>query len=250
MMMVAMMGLPLVIIIRVIYNALELKEQQLREQNLENRLYMAERRYDLILQNINETRKLRHNMKYHMSVIRGLLETQSYTELEQYLDSYHILLAARDMELPLYAKNQTVNILAGYYAGQAKAEHIHTEFNIRIPPELPVDRAHLTVLLGNLWQNALEACRKLPPEAKRYIKTSILARQNKLMLQCVNSAEKIQKNEDGQYISAKGFDHGSGLSSVEDVVSLYGGFCEFDFNGHEFSCSIALPLPTAPGGMP
>lgn len=248
MLIVAVMQLTMIIIIRVIYNTLNVKEQQLREQALKSRLSMAESQYSMITENIDEVRRLRHDMKYHMNVIRGFLEEQNYEELRQYLDSYQTELAALDTELPLYTQNQTVNILAGYYARRAKAEGVRAEFTIQLPVELPISRTHLTVLLGNLWQNALEACGELAESTDRYIKTFIAVRQNKFILQCFNSAVHIRQDEDGRYISTKGPGHGSGLTSVEDIVGLYGGFCEFGFDGREFSCSIVLPLPVCVGG--
>ena len=248
MMMVAMMALTLIIVIRVIYSTQEVKEQQLREQALESCLSMAENQYSLISESIYEVRRLRHDMKYHMNVIHGLLEQESYEELQQYLDSYYSELTALDTELPLFTQNQTVNILAGYYARRARTQGIRTEFTIQLPTELPIDRPHLTVLLGNLWQNALEACEELPKGADRCIKTSSAVRQDKFMLLCVNSAAKIRQDEDGRYISTKGSGHGSGLTSIEDIVSLYSGFCEFGFDGHEFSCSVVLLLPSGGGG--
>ena len=106
-----------------------------------------------------------------------------------------------------------------------------------------MDRTHLTGLLGNLWQNALEACLRLPPGADRFITATIALRRNKLMFQFRNSAAGVQRDKDGQYISAKGPAHGNGLAIIEDIVGLYDGFCEFDFDGAVFSCSIILPLP-------
>lgn len=244
----ATMLLTMIIAIRIIYNTLDVKEQQLREHALKSRLSMAESQYSLIMENINEVRRLRHDMKYHMSVIHGFLENQRYDELQQYLNSYQSELTALDTELPLYTQNQTVNILAGYYARRAKAEGIRTEFTIQLPVELPISRTHLTVLLGNLWQNALEACEELTGDTDRYIRTSIAVRQNKFMLQCVNSAVHVRQDEHGQYVSTKGLGHGSGLTSVEDIVGLYSGFCEFGFDRHEFFCSAVLPLPLGGGG--
>lgn len=248
MLMQAMMALTLIIIIRVLYNTLEIKEQQFRVQDLQSRLVMAERQYSMITENIEEVRKLRHDMKYHMNIIHGLLENQNYGELRQYLDSYQSELAALDAELPLYTRNQTVNILAGYYARRAEAGGVRTEFTIQLPADLPINRTHLTVLLGNLWQNALESCEELSPPAERYIKTSITVRKNKFMLQCVNSAAHVRRDGDGLYISTKGLGHGNGLPSIRDIVGLYNGFCEFDFDGREFSCSAVLPLPVSVGG--
>lgn len=248
MLMVTMMALTVIIVIRVIYNTLEVKEQRLRQQALQNRLSAAEKQYTLISDNIDEVRRLRHDMKYHMNVIQGLLDQQDYGALRQYLNDYHSQQTALNTDLPLYTQNQTVNILAAHFANRAQAEDIRTEFNIHLPAELPVDRTHLTGLLGNLWQNALEACMELPKDSDRFITTVIAIRQDKLMLQCLNSAASVLQDKDGHYISTKGPTRGSGLTSIEDIVSLYDGFCEFGFNGQVFSCSIVLPLLANEGG--
>lgn len=75
MLMVAMMALTVIIIIRVLHSALIAKEQQLRQETLQNRLPMAENQYALISENIEQVRKLRHDMKHHMNIIRGFLES-------------------------------------------------------------------------------------------------------------------------------------------------------------------------------
>lgn len=249
MLMVAVMELTVIVIIRMLYSTLTAKEQQLREDNLQNRLSMAETQYALISENIEQIRKLRHDMKHHMNVVHGFVEGQRYDELRQYLDDYQSDLAALNSELPLYSSNQSANILAGYYAQRAQAEGIRTEFSIRLPKELPLNQIHLTVLLGNLWQNALEACQELPNNSDRWIKTSISLCQGKFMLQCTNSAAYVRQSEDGTFLSTKGTGHGNGLAGIEDITKLYNGFCEFSFDGQIFSASVVLPLTTVQGGL-
>lgn len=117
-----------------------------------------------------------------------------------------------------------------------------------MPEELPLDQTQLTVLLGNLWQNALEACQELPKDAERWIKTSIALQQNKFMLQCMNSAAHVCQNKEGRFLSTKGTGHGNGLAGVEDITNLHHGFCEFRFDGQIFSASVVLPLSTETGG--
>lgn len=245
MLMVAVMELTVIIIIRLLYSTLIAKEQQLREENLKNRCLMAEQQYALISENIEQVRKLRHDMKHHMNIVHGLLDSQRYDELQNYLDDYQSDLSALDTELPLYTRNQTVNILAGYYVQRANAEGIQTDFSIRLPEELPIDQTQLTVLLGNLWQNALEACQELPQDSDRWIKTSISLYQGKFMLQCANSAAHVLQSEDGTFLSTKGSGHGNGLAGIEDITSLYNGFCEFDFDGQVFSTSVVLPFSSS-----
>lgn len=248
MLVVAMMALTVVIIIHSIYNALEVQEQEQKSQYLHAQLNMAENQYALICENIDQVRKQRHDMKYHMNVMRGLLEYQNYEELHRYLDSFQSELAVLDKSLPLFTQNQTVNILAGYYANRAAEDGIQTEFTIQLPAELPIGRTHLTILLGNLWQNALEACQELPEGAHRRIKTSIAFQHNKFLLKSSNSAVRVSRDAQGRFLSTKGKDRGSGLAGMENIVSLYEGYCECDFDGQEFTFSAVLPLPSSAGG--
>lgn len=250
MLVVAMMALTVVIIIRSIYNALEVQEQEQKSQYLHAQLNMAENQYALICENIDQVRKQRHDLKYHMNVIRGLLEYQDYEELHRYLDSFQSELAILDKSLPLFTQNQTVNILAGYYANRAAEEGIQTEFTIQLPAKLPIGRTHLTVLLGNLWQNALEACQELPEGTRRWIKTSIALQQNKFLLKSANSAVRVSRDAQGRFLSTKGEERGRGLAGMENIVSMYDGYCECDFDGREFTFCAVLPLPASGGGEP
>lgn len=250
MLMVATMELTVLIIIRVLYSTLEAKEQQLRQESLQSRLSMAESQYALMSENMDQVRRLRHDMKYHMNVIRGFLEQQNYEELRKYLDDYQSELAALDTQLPLFTKNQTVNILAGYYARRAQEEGIRTDFTIQLPEDLPIARTQLTVLLGNLWQNALDACRTLPHGRKRFIRTSIALQQGKFMLKCTNSAAHVRRDHNGRFLSTKGAGRGSGLAGVEDMVAMHHGFCEFTFDGQLFTASVVLPLAAEEAGAP
>lgn len=242
MVVVAMMELTIVIVIRSIYNALEVQEQEQQTQYLHAQLDMAENQYALICENMDQVRRQRHDLKYHMNVMRGLLECQDYPELHRYLDSLNSEMAVLDRALPLYTKHQAVNILAGYYANRASEEGIQTEFTIQLPTELPISRIHLTVLLGNLWQNALEACQELPEGTCRQITTCIALQQNKFLLKSTNTASHVIRDEAGSFLSTKGKDRGRGLGGIESIVRLYDGFCEYDFDGQTFTLSAVLPL--------
>ena len=50
----------------------------------------------------------------------------------------------------------------------AQKDGIRFEARVFIPSVLPFQSGHLAIIFGNLLENALEACRKLPQE-QRYI---------------------------------------------------------------------------------
>lgn len=60
--------------------------------------------------------------------------------------------------------------LMRFYLTQAKDEGIRVEVSLPLPKQLPVPESDVCVLLGNLLENALSACRKLSPSQDRYIR--------------------------------------------------------------------------------
>ena len=89
--------------------------------------------------------------------------------------------------------NIVVDSLVNHKYALAQKDGIQFEARVFIPSVLPFQSGHLAIIFGNLLENALEACRKLPQE-QRYI--ILEATYIKEMLQiCIknSSSEKLKK---------------------------------------------------------
>lgn len=114
-----------------------------------------------------DVQKLKHDLKnklfglYHLIVAgdtRTLLEQVQIfcKELEQ-------------IDADSYTANPSVDTVLRIKLGLAKAEGIKVDFLILIPKRLEIDYGDIGVLYGNLLDNAIEACKKIP-EKKRFIR--------------------------------------------------------------------------------
>jgi sensor histidine kinase regulating citrate/malate metabolism len=228
--------------IRMVYTTLAAREQREKSQALQNQLAIAKNQYAMLNENIAQIRRLRHDMKYHIGVIYGLLQQEDYEQLRVYMRQYYDQLTLLDTSLPIYTQNQTVNILAVYYARQAEEKGIAWQMDFSIPEHLPFDQAHLTVLLGNMWRNALDACEVLPEDTSRFVSTRICIDGNKLIIKCRNSTPSVEIDENGRLVSTKGEGHGTGLSSMEAIIAEHNGFSSIKSENGIFTFAAALEI--------
>lgn len=239
-----MLELFMVLMLRIVYTTLEAQEREGRAEQLEFRLREAERQYSILSSTVSEIRRVRHDMKYHMNTMGAMLDAGDYDGLRAYFADYRKTLAPLEGELPVYSKNQTVNVLAAYYRELAMAAGTEFELELNVPEKLGVDDVHLTVLVGNMWQNALEACRALPFGRRRYIKTRMLTENGALIVKCVNSALETVENDAGAFLSTKDKSRGLGLGSVREIAELYSGSVRCEMRGGEFVFAAMLPMQT------
>lgn len=229
------------LLVRMIYQMLEVRQRDVEEAVMQTRLTATEDQYRLMREKIQDLRQLRHDMKYHFRVIHGLVEGGEVEKLRAYFAAYRQSLTALDADFPSYTKNQTVNILLSYYGGKARETGIRTEFDILIPEQLPMEETHLTIILGNILQNALEACQEPGLEAP-FLHLLLRSERGKLVLKCRNSASAASQRAVGDCSSTKGEGRGSGLSSVRSMVERYQGFCQWETGGGAVAFSAVLPL--------
>ena len=94
------------------------------------------------------------------------------------------------------------------------------------------------VLYGNLLDNAIEACRKVP-EGKRFIRLENKYQSGKLLLVITNS-KTIEKNENLKTTKKDSYSHGRGILSVQRVADKYNGTAGFTDKGEVFEASVIL----------
>jgi signal transduction histidine kinase len=239
------MVLVLLLMLLLLDRSLDVQERQEAAGRMEDQLALTQKQFSTLSENINEVRRARHDMKYHIRVLHGLLENGEYEQARQYMEAYYSQLTALDARMPLYTRNKTVNVLVDYYVCKARENGITMEVEIHIPEQLPINVAHLSTLLGNLWQNALDACMTLPEGTPRYIETSMCVQDGRLVIRCKNSASTVVEEADGHFVTTKGEGHGVGLASIESIAEMYGGWCVCTAEGDTFSAAAVLELPEA-----
>ena len=195
----------------------ELQTLTLRER------YAAEN-LEIMRQSQEETRRQRHEMRHHLTLLDEMLSEKENGRAADYIRA--LLAKAEALPSGNYCENMIVNAIVGHYLNPAKAEEIRVKTEIRAGQDLPVKDEDLCILLTNLLENALEACRSISPESERSISLRISANEDHILIDCENSADKeVKILPDGTVPTSKSdsVDHGYGLSSVRRIVEKYCG---------------------------
>ena len=143
----------------------------------------------------------------------------------------------------IYCSNTTVNGVLLYFAREAEKYDIEYKVNLGIPEDIKIAKTDLSVLFGNLLENAVEACARLR-SGKGRINVRGQTTQNTLTFAIDNTYEVIpEKDKKGRFRSMKHSGVGIGTESVKNIVNRYNGVIEFETRGDFFCVSVMLYLP-------
>ncbi len=211
--------------------ALKAKNAQLALQKLQ---------YENMKNKISETRQARHDLHHHIAVLSGYLHDGRLEELESYLAGY--LNSMPDDSSIVFCQNYEVNLLLCYFSQQAKERQVDFLVHADIPENLGVDEVDISVLLGNLLENALDAC-ILEENIHKKIVVRGQIKNNTLFLTIDNTFHgKVKKDKNGRYLSSKHEGEGIGIESAKQIVLCYHGIFQVDCEDGLFCVSVMLPL--------
>lgn len=220
-----------------------------RDSDRQKALEIQRLQYEKISQEMEQARRLRHDMRHHLARLSDLLALGSLEEMKDYLSELTQTAAARGSLN--YCRDTALNTLLQYYAGLAEAEDIRCGIQADCDA-LPVSPADLTVLVGNAMENAIRACREF--EEGRYIEVRAAVMGGSLVLQLTNPCKAVRlcgsHRQGSGFLPAEAFrsprpDGGCGLGSMDKTARKYGGNAAFRFDetNQTFTTRIRLNLP-------
>ena len=144
---------------------------------------------------------------------------------------------------PVHTGNVTLDALLGSKGVLARDNGIRVDVEAAVPSELQIEETHLAVMIGNLYDNAIDASLKIEDIAKRYIRIEIVYKERNLMIHFSNAAKQDAKRIGDVWHTTKAqvSEHGFGIKSIDRVVSQYNGFCKRELKDNIFTCRIRIP---------
>lgn len=213
------------------------KNVQLSEQN--HALTMQNLQYENLRDRMNEARKFKHDVRHHVIAMRSLLEDKKYNEAAKYLDEYE--LSMPDFRSVCFCKHYSVNSLLQFYAQQAKNNGIEFDVNVDVPEDISISDNVISVMLGNLLENAVEAARHVDGERKIIIRS--VCKGGSILFRISNTySDVLRQDEDGVFLSTKHSGTGIGITSVRDIVNRNGGMFEITQDKGMFIVTVMLML--------
>lgn len=217
----------------------EEKEKYFVEQQ---QVHAIQERMEEVEQFYHGIRQMKHEMKNHMTNIKGLARNGSYGDIEQYID--HMDESMNVFEITIKTGNTVTDVIVNDKQKAAEKQGIQFQSEFSYPKSDGYNAYDIGVIINNLLQNALEACEKMA-EGKRYIYLSGRQKKKFYMINVKNSfeGEVTFDTKTNLPLSTKGKDialHGIGLSNVKREADKYMGDVDIRARKNEFSVAVLL----------
>lgn len=177
----------------------------------------------------------RHDYRHHIQAMKVHAAKGEYAEITRYLDMLDDDLT--NVETVIKTGNRMADAILNSKLSLAAEKEIQVKAEAKIPVSLTVSELDLCIVIGNLLDNAIEACMELPPD-RRLIRIYMEMKGNYLYLALTNTAGGDKKQS---FATTRGEGHGFGLARVDAVIQKYGGYITRASEDEAFSTEILLP---------
>lgn len=203
------------------------KTLELKEKN--HQLSMQAVQYENLQEKITDARRAKHDVRHHISLIREYVSKGELDALLRYLDGYNDSLP--DESLIRFCENPAANAVLLYFAQQAKDNDIDYIVQADIPGDIFVSDTDISVLFGNLIENAIDACKEESGDDRK-IDIRAMLKGSTLCVTVDNTfTGTLRRTTDNEFLSTKHKGRGLGTQSVKSIAEQYGGVCRFEVKG-------------------
>ncbi|MEG2685992.1 MAG: GHKL domain-containing protein [Christensenellaceae bacterium] len=210
--------------------------ENLRLSNL--RLSLQKEQYESLQQNIEAEQQAMHDRRHLLLMLKSYLDTRKYNKVKDYIDE--ALHTDETAVIAPVCDHYTINSIVQYYMSIARANNITFITKIKFPQDYPILENDLTILLGNLLENAIEACMRKQTQPKTISIKAEITGKSMLNLSIKNSydGEIVKKGE--LFMSSKRQSEGIGIASVRTIVKKYDGIMNIEYGSGFFLVSVLL----------
>ena len=184
-----------------------------------------------------EMRGYKHDFHHHLQTLKGQLEAGEIERAITYIEQLDKQLMSLDTLLK--TGNVTLDAILSAKIAQAKKEQIVVTVKANVPDELTISDVELSIMVGNLMDNAIEACCKV--KDKRFMRIYIAMKGNMLYFSMLNSAGEKKKKTGTLFSTQKGGVHGFGLRRAETIIEEHGGWCKYNSEDGAFTSEFLVP---------
>ena len=186
-----------------------------------------------------QIRGWRHDFRNHIQTMKAYAAAEDWQAVRRYLDELDGDLAAVDPVIK--TGNPMADAILNSKISLARSKDIPVTADAHIPVALKLSEIDLCCIIGNLFDNAIEASLQLPPE-KRLIRVYLDMKNTQLYLSFTNfTAGKKLRRAGGLFPTTKGEGHGFGLLRTDAIVKRLGGYLSRNSEDGAFTTEILLP---------
>lgn len=239
----AMLGLLIINFVAyyLLNNIILANEIRRQQAQMETQFQFQEKKYEQVSMSFRSISGIIHDTNKHLLYLRECALQKDFEEAVRYVDT------ALDHLSSSYKRVNTgflvVDALVSNAMNIAESSQILFKTDIRIDKErIHIERYDLSVALGNLLDNAVEACMKISLPQDRYIRVGIFTSDNALVINIVNAVQRGSLKKELSTDKPDQIRHGYGLGNVERIASKYGGSFVVEGRDSDFESTVVLPL--------
>ena len=203
-------------------------------QAIRARIHEAEQFYARI-------RGIKHEMRGHLTNIKGLVQSGEYESLADYISKMDGSLG--NFELTFQTGNPVTDVIVGGIRRRCLDSGIRFQADFHYPEPEAYDAFDVGIILQNLLQNAVESCEKLDGD-DRFIELTGKRKGHFFLIEVKNPfTGELTFGQDGLPATTKREDapmHGIGLSNVRREAEKYMGELELKIEKRDFSATVLL----------
>jgi len=197
-----------------------------------------DKQFELMKTSLNANKSIKHDLKNHLTSLYALAGEDKKEELLNYL-SQAIDIIDQRQEFSRTG-NVCIDSIINFKFQNAKKDNIDIHVDLNVPKEIKIPSFDMTVILGNLLDNALNAVKKL--ENHRFIKIAMKYTKGRLIIKMINSYNGTIIKKDGEIVTSKDDEsnHGFGLKNIKSVLEKYNGILECEYDESTFHTTILM----------
>ncbi|MBQ3891162.1 MAG: GHKL domain-containing protein, partial [Lachnospiraceae bacterium] len=221
-----------------INRSLSFDEMKFKNAQMEQQLFFQKEKYNQLSEAYRQNRRIIHDVKKHYFSIGEYINHNDLKGLLEYTNT-----AAKDLEAT-YVKYNTGNLVIDSfltnYSNLFSANHI--EFVARLNVEcarVPVNDYDLCIILGNILDNAFNACKKAESFENNFLIEIETTNNDKFRIHTENAMPKVEESTEN--LKKSSINHGFGLENIKKTVKENNGFVTISTD-EVFILDILIPI--------
>ena len=200
---------------------------------------LIETHYQEVETMYKQIRGWRHDYRNHIQLMKVLAANGDMDAIKDYLDKLDTDLSTVDTVVK--TGNAMADAILNSKISLAKSKGITVKVDAHIPVMLKMSELDLCVIIGNLFDNAIDASMALPEE-QRLIRVYMDMKNTQLYISFTNfTATKKLAKVGNRFQTTKGDGHGFGLLRIDNIIERLDGYLSRNSEDGAFTTEILIP---------
>lgn len=200
---------------------------------------LIETHYQEVENMYRQIRGWRHDYRNHIQMMKVLAANGDMDGIKAYLDELDTDLNTVDTVIK--TGNAMADAILNSKISLAQSKEITVQCDAHIPVKLKMSELDLCCIIGNLFDNAIEASLQLPRE-ERVIRVYMDMKGTQLYISFTNFTATGKLKKVGKvFKTSKGDGHGFGLVRVDNIIERLDGYLSRNSEDGAFTTEILIP---------